>query len=197
MQKTDDPEREDRKKLFKGLCWSLSRPIFFSHCLVKLKHTSPKNDIISWLIKMMSVQPVKRKGFISLPSVPGIWIVQITEPQKHDEDLQTGFHHLIHRCLMSIEPHHGIRGNADGAAHLVAWLYVRYYIIFCLISADVLSVFLLVSLCSLQTEVMKGALKDLNLNIVEMTDENATLDGGDVLFTGEICSHNPCTLLNT
>ncbi|XP_042076606.1 N(G),N(G)-dimethylarginine dimethylaminohydrolase 1 isoform X3 [Maylandia zebra] len=31
---------------------------------------------------------------------------------------------------------------------------------------------------------MKGALKDLNLNIVEMTDENATLDGGDVLFTG-------------
>ncbi|KAM9386357.1 N(G),N(G)-dimethylarginine dimethylaminohydrolase 1 isoform 1-T2 [Pholidichthys leucotaenia] len=35
-----------------------------------------------------------------------------------------------------------------------------------------------------ETEVMKGALKDLNLNIVEMTDENATLDGGDVLFTG-------------
>ncbi|GLD75226.1 N(G),N(G)-dimethylarginine dimethylaminohydrolase 1 isoform X1 [Lates japonicus] len=34
------------------------------------------------------------------------------------------------------------------------------------------------------TEAMKGALKDLNLNIVEMTDENATLDGGDVLFTG-------------
>lgn len=36
-----------------------------------------------------------------------------------------------------------------------------------------------------QTEAMKGALKDLGLNIVEMTDENATLDGGDVLFTGE------------
>ncbi|XP_029355940.1 N(G),N(G)-dimethylarginine dimethylaminohydrolase 1 isoform X2 [Echeneis naucrates] len=35
-----------------------------------------------------------------------------------------------------------------------------------------------------QTEAMKGALKDLNLNIVEMSDENATLDGGDVLFTG-------------
>nr|XP_020458522.1 N(G),N(G)-dimethylarginine dimethylaminohydrolase 1 isoform X1 [Monopterus albus] len=35
-----------------------------------------------------------------------------------------------------------------------------------------------------ETEAMKGALKDLNLNIVEMTDENATLDGGDVLFTG-------------
>ncbi|XP_017276006.2 N(G),N(G)-dimethylarginine dimethylaminohydrolase 1 isoform X2 [Kryptolebias marmoratus] len=34
------------------------------------------------------------------------------------------------------------------------------------------------------TEAMKEALKDLNLNIVEMTDENATLDGGDVLFTG-------------
>ncbi|XP_034035412.1 N(G),N(G)-dimethylarginine dimethylaminohydrolase 1 isoform X2 [Thalassophryne amazonica] len=35
-----------------------------------------------------------------------------------------------------------------------------------------------------QTEVMKSALKELDLNIVEMTDENATLDGGDVLFTG-------------
>ncbi|KAF7642170.1 hypothetical protein LDENG_00263210 [Lucifuga dentata] len=31
---------------------------------------------------------------------------------------------------------------------------------------------------------MRGALKDLGLNIVEVTDENATLDGGDVLFTG-------------
>lgn len=36
----------------------------------------------------------------------------------------------------------------------------------------------------LQTEVMKEALKKLNLKIVEMTDENAILDGGDVLFTG-------------
>lgn len=36
----------------------------------------------------------------------------------------------------------------------------------------------------LQTEVMKEALKKLNLKIVEMTDENAVLDGGDVLFTG-------------
>lgn len=35
-----------------------------------------------------------------------------------------------------------------------------------------------------ETEAMRGALKDLGLNIVEMTDENATLDGGDVLFTG-------------
>ncbi|XP_019954079.2 N(G),N(G)-dimethylarginine dimethylaminohydrolase 1 isoform X1 [Paralichthys olivaceus] len=35
-----------------------------------------------------------------------------------------------------------------------------------------------------EKEAMSGALKDLNLNIVEMTDENATLDGGDVLFTG-------------
>lgn len=35
---------------------------------------------------------------------------------------------------------------------------------------------------------MKEALKNLNLNIVEMTDENATLDGGDVLFTGNIWS---------
>ena len=31
---------------------------------------------------------------------------------------------------------------------------------------------------------MKSALKELDLNVVEMTDENATLDGGDVLFTG-------------
>ncbi|XP_034066032.1 N(G),N(G)-dimethylarginine dimethylaminohydrolase 1 isoform X2 [Gymnodraco acuticeps] len=36
-----------------------------------------------------------------------------------------------------------------------------------------------------ETEAMKAALKELNLNIVEMTDENATLDGGDVLFTGQ------------
>uniref|UniRef100_A0A3B4A743 Uncharacterized protein n=1 Tax=Periophthalmus magnuspinnatus TaxID=409849 RepID=A0A3B4A743_9GOBI len=34
-------------------------------------------------------------------------------------------------------------------------------------------------------EVIKGALKKLGLNIVEMTDERATLDGGDVLFTGQ------------
>ncbi|KAF3835391.1 hypothetical protein F7725_027949 [Dissostichus mawsoni] len=51
--------------------------------------------------------------------------------------------------------------------------------------ADVLSVFLFVSLWLFQTEAMKAALKELNLNIVEMTDENATLDGGDVLFTGQ------------
>jgi hypothetical protein len=31
---------------------------------------------------------------------------------------------------------------------------------------------------------MKSALKEMDLNIVEMTDDNATLDGGDVLFTG-------------
>ncbi|XP_012691606.1 N(G),N(G)-dimethylarginine dimethylaminohydrolase 1 isoform X1 [Clupea harengus] len=35
-----------------------------------------------------------------------------------------------------------------------------------------------------ETEAMKKALTDLNLNIVEMTDESASLDGGDVLFTG-------------
>lgn len=35
-----------------------------------------------------------------------------------------------------------------------------------------------------QTEAMKNTLKELGLNIVEMTDESATLDGGDVLFTG-------------
>ncbi|XP_064416201.1 N(G),N(G)-dimethylarginine dimethylaminohydrolase 1 isoform X3 [Latimeria chalumnae] len=33
-------------------------------------------------------------------------------------------------------------------------------------------------------DAMRKALKNLDLNIVEMTDENATLDGGDVLFTG-------------
>ncbi|XP_053710241.1 N(G),N(G)-dimethylarginine dimethylaminohydrolase 1 isoform X1 [Synchiropus splendidus] len=35
-----------------------------------------------------------------------------------------------------------------------------------------------------ETVLMKETLKKLGLNIVEMTDENATLDGGDVLFTG-------------
>uniref|UniRef100_A0A663MGV3 Dimethylarginine dimethylaminohydrolase 1 n=1 Tax=Athene cunicularia TaxID=194338 RepID=A0A663MGV3_ATHCN len=35
-----------------------------------------------------------------------------------------------------------------------------------------------------QVETMKRVLESLNLNIVEMVDENATLDGGDVLFTG-------------
>lgn len=34
--------------------------------------------------------------------------------------------------------------------------------------------------------MMKEALEKLQLNIVEMKDENATLDGGDVLFTGII-----------
>ncbi|XP_034167607.2 N(G),N(G)-dimethylarginine dimethylaminohydrolase 1 isoform X2 [Pangasianodon hypophthalmus] len=36
-----------------------------------------------------------------------------------------------------------------------------------------------------KTEAMKNALKALGLNIVEMTDESARLDGGDVLFTGQ------------
>lgn len=35
-----------------------------------------------------------------------------------------------------------------------------------------------------ETVAMKSALKEMDLNIVEMTDDNATLDGGDVLFTG-------------
>ncbi|XP_003223085.1 N(G),N(G)-dimethylarginine dimethylaminohydrolase 1 isoform X1 [Anolis carolinensis] len=35
-----------------------------------------------------------------------------------------------------------------------------------------------------EVEAMKRALESLSLNIVEMTDEQATLDGGDVLFTG-------------
>ncbi|XP_053178778.1 N(G),N(G)-dimethylarginine dimethylaminohydrolase 1 [Scomber japonicus] len=35
-----------------------------------------------------------------------------------------------------------------------------------------------------EKETMTRALKELNMKIVEMTDETATLDGGDVLFTG-------------
>ncbi|XP_072505021.1 N(G),N(G)-dimethylarginine dimethylaminohydrolase 1 [Notamacropus eugenii] len=35
-----------------------------------------------------------------------------------------------------------------------------------------------------EVDMVKGALENLQLNIVEMIDENATLDGGDVLFTG-------------
>ncbi|XP_029106028.1 N(G),N(G)-dimethylarginine dimethylaminohydrolase 1-like isoform X2 [Scleropages formosus] len=35
-----------------------------------------------------------------------------------------------------------------------------------------------------ETEAMRNALKELNLNIVDMEDESATLDGEDVLFTG-------------
>ncbi|KAM3619562.1 uncharacterized protein V6R79_010242 [Siganus canaliculatus] len=35
-----------------------------------------------------------------------------------------------------------------------------------------------------ETEAMKAALQQLKLNIVEMTEEDAVLDGGDVLFTG-------------
>ena len=34
--------------------------------------------------------------------------------------------------------------------------------------------------------MMKEALEKLQLNIVEMKDEDATLDGGDVLFTGRV-----------
>ncbi|XP_077132433.1 N(G),N(G)-dimethylarginine dimethylaminohydrolase 1 isoform X2 [Ranitomeya variabilis] len=35
-----------------------------------------------------------------------------------------------------------------------------------------------------EVEAVKKALLDLQMNVVEMTDESATLDGGDVLFTG-------------
>lgn len=44
-----------------------------------------------------------------------------------------------------------------------------------------------------QVEAMKRALESLNLNIVEMTDEHATLDGGDVLFTGTVIENNFAT----
>ncbi|XP_012873662.1 PREDICTED: N(G),N(G)-dimethylarginine dimethylaminohydrolase 1 [Dipodomys ordii] len=36
-----------------------------------------------------------------------------------------------------------------------------------------------------EVDMMKEALEKLQLNIVEMKDENATLDGGDVLFTAQ------------
>lgn len=66
----------------------------------------------------------------------------------------------------------------------MVWLTVRHYgSVFCLLSTDFL--FLFVSLCLFQTDLMRETLKNLNLNIVEMTDENAILDGGDVLFTGK------------
>ncbi|XP_029489086.1 N(G),N(G)-dimethylarginine dimethylaminohydrolase 1 [Oncorhynchus nerka] len=35
-----------------------------------------------------------------------------------------------------------------------------------------------------ETATIRQTLKELGLNIVDMSDENATLDGGDVLFTG-------------
>ncbi|KAG8437226.1 hypothetical protein GDO86_008070 [Hymenochirus boettgeri] len=35
-----------------------------------------------------------------------------------------------------------------------------------------------------EVEAVRKALQDLQLNVIEMTDESATLDGGDVLFTG-------------
>ncbi|XP_048845536.1 N(G),N(G)-dimethylarginine dimethylaminohydrolase 1-like isoform X1 [Brienomyrus brachyistius] len=35
-----------------------------------------------------------------------------------------------------------------------------------------------------ETEAVKMVLKEMNLNIVEIDDQSATLDGGDVLFTG-------------
>uniref|UniRef100_S4RRS1 Uncharacterized protein n=1 Tax=Petromyzon marinus TaxID=7757 RepID=S4RRS1_PETMA len=35
-----------------------------------------------------------------------------------------------------------------------------------------------------KVEAMKGVVEELKMRIVEMTDESACLDGGDVLFTG-------------
>lgn len=50
-------------------------------------------------------------------------------------------------------------------------------------------------LCSLfscpKVDGVRKALQDLGLRIVEMGDENATLDGTDVLFTGEVGVPNP------
>lgn len=38
----------------------------------------------------------------------------------------------------------------------------------------------------LQVEYMRAILKnELELPVIEISDESATLDGGDVLFTGE------------
>lgn len=41
------------------------------------------------------------------------------------------------------------------------------------------------ALSRLKVDGVRKALQDLGLRIVEMGDENATLDGTDVLFTGE------------
>uniref|UniRef100_A0A8C6D566 Dimethylarginine dimethylaminohydrolase 1 n=1 Tax=Moschus moschiferus TaxID=68415 RepID=A0A8C6D566_MOSMO len=48
-----------------------------------------------------------------------------------------------------------------------------------------------------EVDMMKEALEKLQLNIVEMKDENATLDGGDVLFTGIAISEetNHCSII--
>ncbi|KAJ1171330.1 hypothetical protein NDU88_003193 [Pleurodeles waltl] len=48
-----------------------------------------------------------------------------------------------------------------------------------------LSIIEMISAFLAGVEEMKKALQTLNINMVEMTDENATLDGGDVLFTGK------------
>uniref|UniRef100_A0A673J723 Dimethylarginine dimethylaminohydrolase 1 n=1 Tax=Sinocyclocheilus rhinocerous TaxID=307959 RepID=A0A673J723_9TELE len=59
--------------------------------------------------------------------------------------------------------------------------------VFCVVSRALLYFaiqFLGLNVFLFQTEAMKAALTELGLNIVEMTNESATLDGGDVLFTG-------------
>ncbi|KTF78435.1 hypothetical protein cypCar_00043975, partial [Cyprinus carpio] len=45
--------------------------------------------------------------------------------------------------------------------------------------------------CTDETEAVKAALTELGLNIVEMTDESATLEGGDVLFTESLSAFSP------
>ncbi len=139
---------------------------------------------------------LERKGFVSLRPISGIRVLRSTVPYRNPvRILKLIFIMLftvvwleLDRILIFLKI-----GNVDGLDHFVVWLTARHHSVFCLICADVLSVFLFVSSCLFQTEAMKGALKDLNLNIVEMTDENATLDGGDVLFTGKLCPLNRCT----
>lgn len=48
--------------------------------------------------------------------------------------------------------------------------------------------FLLISLFFLQLDTIRAVLKkELEIPLVEISDKNARLDGGDVLFTGNFC----------
>lgn len=176
IRKADDPEQEDGKRYSQSLFWSFGEPIFLSHCLVKVLTYFLQNDIISWLIEMMSLQPAGgKKVSVSLQSISWTWVLLNAVPLRNPAKVPN----IISIVLFTVlELEHIIifleifKGSAASSL--------------CLTSADDWS--LCVSLYLFQTEAMKGALKDLNLNIVEMTDENATLDGGDVLFTGRLLS---------
>lgn len=137
----------------------------------------------------MSSQPVgERYRFIAL-NLENLGFAKFCDLHKSSENPQIDSHYLVCRCLIRTGSYKIVlnTGNTDG-------LSVLHDLVIWLISANILIGFLFV--CFLQTEAMKGTLKDLNLNIVEMTDENATLDGGDVLFTGRFhCPLNHCVWL--